>query len=68
MLAPAFYDTPDEVLGTFLPDVFKLESMKEQCDDIIIYHSIDDESVPFSDSENYLQLFPNATFRKFTDK
>ncbi len=68
MLAPAFYDTPYEKLWSFLPDNWKFENIQSQCDDIVFYHSIDDEIVLFSDSEHYLKLFPHARFRKFTDK
>lgn len=68
MLAPAFYDNTDEAFWTFLPDTLKFDSINTQCDEIIIYHSIDDEIVLFSDSVKYLKLFPNARFRKFTDK
>jgi hypothetical protein len=68
MLAPAFYDNTDEKMGSFLPDTTKFENITQQCSDIIIYHSTDDDIVLFSDSEKYLKLFPDAIFRKFTDK
>ena len=68
MLAPAIYDSKNYVLGSFLPNILKFENILKQCENITIYHSTDDYSVPFSDSEKYLKFFPNATFRKFTDK
>lgn len=69
MLAPALFEKiPEWTLWGFLwnPDLFS--SVSSQCDKIYIYHSTDDTIVPFSDSEKYLKLFPNAIFRKFSDK
>lgn len=68
MLAPAIYDTPDEVLGSFLPDTSQFDKIQAQCENIFIYHSVDDSMVPFSDSVKYLQYFPKSVFRKFTNK
>jgi predicted alpha/beta hydrolase family esterase len=65
MLAPAFYDTDDVVLGTFHVHDSQYEGFLAQCQEMIIYHSSDDDEVPFSDSENYLKLFPHAEFKKF---
>ena len=68
LLAPAFYDTDDEVLWTFHLRDRNYNWVIEQCKKIIIYHSRDDIIVPFSDSEKYLKFFPNAIFKKFDDK
>lgn len=60
------YDSSDtdESLGDFaLPK--SLSGLKEQAGEILIYHSEDDEVVPFSHLEKYIKALPEATIRKF---
>lgn len=69
MIAPAIYDNiPNDSLGSFTPDTSKFEKVTEQCEKIYIYHSQDDPVVKFSDSEEYLKLFPDVVFRIFDNK
>lgn len=45
-----------------------LSNLQEKIKNIFIYHSRDDEIVPFADFEKYKKDIPNATFRVFQDR
>ena len=67
-VAAALHDTPKERLGSFTLDKNKISTISQQVDEIVCYHSRDDDLVPFSDFEVMKTYFPNAVFREFTDK
>lgn len=69
LLAAATADTPDEKLWSF---AFDLELVYNKVDrwssQIYIYHSREDQLVPFEQSLELKTYFPDAIFREFTDK
>ncbi len=69
LIAPAIHDTPQEKLGTFwlnIEDIYyKVSRWAEK---IYIYHSRDDDLVPFEQSLHLATFFPEATFRDFDDR
>ena len=67
-LAAALHGTPLEKLGTFEFDISKISDLQDRFKDIFIYHSLDDDIVPMSHSEELYTYFPHAIFRKFSDK
>ncbi len=68
LLASPFHDENlDESLGSFRLHV-SLERVSEQAEQIYVYHSRDDEVVPFGHAELYHKELPNAQLRTFTDR
>lgn len=67
-LAPALHDSLEEQLGSFSFEVEDIRKLWNIAGEVYIYHSIDDTIVPISDSEELYTYFPNAVFRRFTDK
>jgi len=65
LIAPAIEDTPEEKLGSFSFDLDlcynKISRWSEQ---IYIYHSRDDNCVPFEQSLKLNTYFPEAIFRE----
>lgn len=69
LIAPAIEDTHDEKLGTFAFDLEQVYSrVARWCKKIYIYHSQDDELVPFQQSLTLKSYFPEAVFREFDDR
>jgi len=68
-IAPAIADTPDERLGSFSFDLETVYHRIERwTDQIYIYHSRDDDLVPFEQSLELKSYFPEAIFREFEDR
>jgi len=68
-IAPAIADTPDEKLWSFSFDLdIVYHRIARWTDMIYIYHSQDDSMVPFEQSLQLKQYFPEAIFREFQDK
>ena len=64
---PARDNLPDYKLLDFsLPS--SLEKLSDHAEKIFLYHSKDDNVVPFSDLEIYQKTLPNATTRVFEDR
>jgi len=58
---------PFERVGSFeLPKI--LLRANQNCDQINIWHSIEDSVVEFSESQKYLKHFPKAKLQKFVNK
>lgn len=71
LVAPYIEDEPGmflEKLSSFEFDVSKIESIRGAANEIHIWHSVDDNVVPFSNSETVYKYLPNANFHKFTDR
>jgi predicted alpha/beta hydrolase family esterase len=68
-IAPAISDTPDAKLGSFAFDLDLVYSRVQRwAEKIFIYHSRDDDCVPF---EQWLELhsyFPESVFREFHNR
>ena len=45
-----------------------VEGLRKQGGKIFVYHSADDNVVPYADGESYRSVFPESTFRSFTDR
>lgn len=58
--------TPMSEGDFIIPD--DLSRVETQVQKIYLYHSIDDEVVPFAASEHYAQKLPGAVFMRFTDR
>lgn len=67
LLAPAVFDTPDELLWSFRFDE-KLENFKKYENITTIYASKDDDVVPFLDSEYLKNILPKSRCEVFEDK
>jgi len=67
-IAAALNDSDIEKLGTFHLNKEKIANIISQVGNMIVYHSTDDDIVPFSDFLEMKKYFPTATFREFTDK
>lgn len=57
-----------EKLNTFNFDISKINSIKNMCNEIHLWHSKDDNAVPFSHSELVKKYIPEAEFHIFTDR
>ncbi|MDD3262915.1 MAG: alpha/beta hydrolase [Candidatus Absconditabacteria bacterium] len=58
----------EETIGNFAFDPKNLGNITNQCEKIILYHSKDDDIVPFRHSEELKKHLPKATFFIFEDK
>lgn len=68
-IAPAISDTPEEKLWSFSFDLDTVyHRIARWSESIYIYHSQDDSMVPFEQSLQLKQYFPDAIFREFHDK
>lgn len=68
LLAAALKDTPDEILWSFTVDFNELYKTQRWATQIYIYHSRDDDCVPFEHSLELQSYFPEAIFREFDDR
>jgi predicted alpha/beta hydrolase family esterase len=71
LVAPYVTDEESERLlkiATFKFDIEKISLINKICDDINLWHSVEDPAVPFSHSEIVLQYLPTAKLHKFTDR
>lgn len=64
LIAPAIFDTPDELLWSFKTDE-KLENFKKYENITNIYHSKDDEIVPFSECLHLQKVLVKSNFEIF---
>ena len=68
-VAPAIYSTPYESLGSFQFDIDMVYTrVARVTDQIYIYHSRDDDSVPFEQGLELNTYFPDSVFREFDNK
>ena len=65
--APHVGKNEKHALGTFSPPK-DFSGLEEQVENIFIYHSKDDEVVPFSDFEKYKDELPKARSQAFEDR
>ena len=69
LIAAAIEDTKDEVLGSFSFDLERVYTrVSRWSKEIFIYHSVDDQVVPYEQSLKLNSFFPEAVFREFYDK
>ena len=69
LIAAAVEDTPDEVMGSFAFDLEEVYTrVARWCSEIYIYHSTDDDIVPYEQSLLIKNYFPEAEFRTFHDR
>ena len=67
LVAAATDSTPEEPMGNFItPET--LDGLTKRCSEVIIYHSRDDELVPYSQSEKLQRLLPDADLHIFDDR
>lgn len=67
LVAPCFKDLPEEKLLDFeLPE--SLSKVEQQTNKIFIYHSKDDNVVPFLHLAKFQEALPSATVRIFEDR
>jgi len=68
-IAAAIEETPREVLWSFAFNIEELYTrVSRWCERIYIYHSHDDDVVPFEQWLKLNSFFPEAIFREFYDK
>lgn len=67
LVAAPYSDSKEESLADFslLGDPAKV---REQVENLFLYHSKDDKVVPISDAQKYKELLPNAIFKSFEDR
>jgi len=58
----------EDYLGDFAFDPMQLKNLEPQVDKIFLYHSHDDDVVPFINGEKFNHYLPNATFNIFEDR
>lgn len=69
LVAVAIEDTKDEVLGSFSFDIEQVYTrVSRWSQEIFIYHSLDDDIVPYEQSLKLNSYFPEAVFREFHDR
>lgn len=68
LIAPAVSDTPEEKLWSFKPNLEFSVRLRKWVDEIYIYHSRDDQLVPFEQSLELHSYFPESIFREFDDR
>ena len=69
LLATAVSDTPEELMGNFAFDLEEVYTrVARWCWEIYIYHSTDDDIVPYEQSLLIKNYFPEAIFRDFYDR
>lgn len=69
LVAVAIEDTKDEILGSFTFDLERVYTrVSRWSKEIFIYHSMDDQIVPYEQSLELNSFFPEATFREFHDR
>lgn len=67
LISAPFGDSPDYVLGDFSPPSL-LSQIKESSDNIFLFHSRDDEIVPFADLDRYAKILTDAKTCIFEDR
>jgi predicted alpha/beta hydrolase family esterase len=68
LVTPVFSHTPHETIGNFSFDNTKLGNVSKQCKKIFLYHSHDDDIVPFNHSVEYHNRLNNSELLEFEDK
>ena len=66
-LVAAPHDAHTEGVGDFLLPA-SLDGVRQQCATIVLFHSTDDDVVPFAQLAEYQQQLPNAHVTTFTDR
>ena len=67
LVAPAFQDSEEEVLGSFNFDT-QLSVLKKYSETIHLYYSTDDMIVSPRDAEQFISVLWDISVRKFTDR
>lgn len=57
-----------EKVGNFILNTDKIKNVTPQADKIFLYHSTDDDLVPFEHSQKYLNYLDNAKLFEFNDR
>ena len=68
LVAPAVTEADCPGLGEFASNSTDWPKLAKVAKEIHIYHSTDDEIVPFSQSEQLAEALPTATLHSFTDR
>ena len=68
LLAPVFDHGVGDYLGNFSFDNTKLENVSKQCENIFLYHSHDDDIVPFNHSVEYKQRLEKSELIEFKNR
>jgi predicted alpha/beta hydrolase family esterase len=68
LVTPIFSHTPHESIGNFSFDNTKLSNVSKKCEIIFLYHSHDDDIVPFNHSVEYKQRLENSELIEFEDR
>lgn len=68
LVAPAVIKDQCEGLGGFATDLELFSGFQNNIPKIHIYHSVDDEAVPYIHSEKLAEALSAAHFHKFTDR
>jgi len=70
LAAPAVFDEDDSIekLSTFEFDVKKITKIQDMCEEIHLWHSEDDNMVPFKNSEIVNENLPKAKFHILKDR
>ncbi|MCR5411593.1 MAG: alpha/beta hydrolase [Patescibacteria group bacterium] len=55
-------------MGNFNFDATRIPEIQGKCEKIFIYHSKDDNCVPFEQGEKVAEYFPQAKFEIFEDQ
>ncbi len=58
----------DEVIWNFEFDFKNLKNLSQQCENIYIYHSTDDEVVPYAQTQTLMNYLPSAHLESFSDR
>jgi len=54
--------------GDFLPEPSKVHALTDRCTQVYLFHSEDDEIVPYSHAAKYMEAMPRAEFVSFTER
>jgi len=70
LVAPAIYDDGlgPEKLSTFKSNIKKLRNIRKKCKELHLWHSMDDETCLFKNSEIINKIIPNTNFHIFKNK
>jgi len=70
LAAPVVFDEDDSIekLSTFEFDVKKITKIQDICEEIHLWHSTDDFSVPFENSKIIKKIIPSAILHTFKDR
>lgn len=68
LIAAPYNTAKENSLGDFVLPTGLLDQLTQQGGEIFLYHSKDDQVVPFADVEKYKTVLPDAAVRVFADR